>query len=91
MTAAAFKKIPHIQMTPTLQAAIEAAAGCKEVLCRNPGDPAEVRESLSRMARSFEDPAFFYADEAAGEAGAVKALILLATLHLEHINAGNHI
>lgn len=90
MSAPAFKKIPSIQMTAALQAAIEAAMGCTQVICRNPGDPAEVRESLSRMARSFEDPAFFYADEAAGEAGAVKALILIATLHLEHIQAGNH-
>lgn len=89
MAQAAKRKVPHINMTAELEAAIAAAVGSKEVLCRNPGDPAEVRESLSRMARTFEDPAFFYADETAGEAGAVQALILVATLHLQHIKAGN--
>jgi hypothetical protein len=83
--SAAAKNIPRIQMTPALEAAI-AALPPSEV---NRADPEAVRALLADVARSFEDPTFFYADESADELKAVGTLILVATLYMEHIKAGN--
>jgi hypothetical protein len=84
------RPVPHISMTEGLQAAIAAyTAGVPQNQRCNPGDVSEVRDAMGRQARSFEDPAFFYGDEGATEEKAVQHLILLATLHLEHIRSGN--
>lgn len=81
------RAIPKITMTPGLDIAIAACAGIPEV--RNAADPAEVREAMARVSRSFEDPTFFYADAAADETKALETIIKVATLYLEHIRAGN--
>jgi hypothetical protein len=84
------RPVPHINMTPALQEAITAyTVNVPSSVRCNPGDAREVREAMGRQARSFEDPAFFYADEGIAEAQAVEHLILLAQLHLEHLRAGN--
>lgn len=87
MPAAKARAIPHIEMTPALEAAIQAYG--KGAADANPANPIHVREILARLARSFEDPAFFYADDAADETKALERLIQVATLYLEHIRAGN--
>lgn len=59
-------------------------------LCANPLDVHAVRAGLGNIARSFEDPAFWYEDEHAGaEVAAVDNIILMATLLREHLRAGN--
>jgi hypothetical protein len=80
------RPIAHIALTPALEAAIAAAP---KAICPKPADPLAVRECMATLARSFEDPTFFYADEAADESKALETLIQVATLYLEHIRAGN--
>lgn len=87
MAAKASRAVPHITMTPGLEAAIAAIP--EAFNGDNPANPQDVRERLGRVARSFEDPAFFFADDAADETKAIETLIKLATLYLEHIRAGN--
>lgn len=82
------RAVPHIEITPALQEAIAAYSTGVRVRA-NPGDPEAVRSQLSTMARTFEDPAFFYTDETVSEADAVQELILIATLYREHLLAGN--
>lgn len=89
MSSTAKKRpVPHINLTPELQAAIQAySAGAPPGQLVNPGDAALVRDAMARVAHSFEDPAFFYTDEAATEIAAIDHLILLATLHREHLKS----
>lgn len=90
MSSTATKKrpVPHIQMTPALKAAMEAyIAGIPTPERCNPGDIDQVKDQLGRIARTFEDPAFFYQDEGATEIGALHRLILIADLYRQHLLA----
>lgn len=84
--AAKSRPVPHINLTPALEAAIVALPPAANV---NYADPHAVRGLLGNVAHSFEDPTFYFADEAADETKAVETLIKVATLYLEHIRAGN--
>lgn len=96
MSAAAKRPVPHIQHTPEIEAAACAVVNAKVngkavVLCENPLDIHAVRTALGTVARSFEDPAFWFedADAAAVELSSAENIILLATLLREHLKAGN--
>lgn len=89
------RAVPHIQHTPELEAAAVAvghatsSGGTPIMLCQNPLDVRQVREALQYVGKWFEDPAFFFPDDAAGELTAATNLVLLATLLREHLRAGN--
>jgi hypothetical protein len=80
------RPVLHIEMTPELEVAIRAAPLTEGM---NPADAQSVRDALSKVARTFEDPAFFYDSEPTLEIKSLDALISMATLLREHLRAGN--
>lgn len=90
------RPVPHIQHTPELEDAAIAVTNAKTskglaiVLCPNPLDVHQVRDSMKEVAKWTEDPAYYCADEGPdAELTACSNIILLATLLREHLKAGN--
>jgi hypothetical protein len=88
------RDIPRIKHTPELEAAAIAFTNAKSpkglpVNLGNPFDVKAVRRSLVGMGQWFDDPSFFFDEDAAGELTAVENLILVANLYREHLKAGN--
>lgn len=86
MSKPAKRPVLHIALTPELEAAIREAPGTEGM---NPAEPQSVRDALAKVARTFEDPAFFYDSEPTLEIKSLDALISMATLLREHLRAGN--
>ncbi len=96
MTESARRPIPHIQHTQALEDAAIAVTNAKTsagkliILCPNPLDVHEVRDSLKEVAKWTEDPGYYCQDEGPdAELTACSNVILLATLLREHLKAGN--
>lgn len=96
MTETARRPVPHIKHTEALEAAAIAVTNAKTskgqaiMLCPNPLDIHQVRDSMREVAKWTEDPGYYCQDEGPdAELTACNNLILLATLLREHLRAGN--
>jgi hypothetical protein len=85
-TKPAKRPVTHIALTPELEVAIRGAVPQEGM---NPAEPQSVRDALAKVARTFEDPAFFYDSEPTLEIKSLDTLLSLATLLREHLRAGN--
>jgi hypothetical protein len=90
------RPVPHILHTDALEGAAIAVCNAKDsagkpiMLCPNPMDVHAVRDSMTEVLNWAKDPAYYCQDEGEGaEIAALKNLILLSTLLLEHLKAGN--
>jgi hypothetical protein len=93
MSETARRPIPHINHSVALAQAASALSNASVpqdlTPVANPMAVPQVRRALQEIGKWFEDPTFYFPDDSDGELKATEYLVILSTLHREHLKMGN--